>query len=225
LWAILVFGARVPLPPPFIFSGLPPAAHRSRVSSSLLQPVRFRSLVLGLWRRHREPRTISFLRRLLERFRIRSLIFLAAELNSFLRFVFVPVAWVHAPSGSCPSTRSDSSKTPSLPILPRAAKGEVPILVAVLGSVYRATPITQFGQRQLLVCPGCLVLRISVPELGSCCLSLPECGSSDVLLPPAKFGSCASLFCVECLQVIAGFVLESPDQKTRGFLVRITLPR
>jgi hypothetical protein len=30
------------------------------VSSSLLQPVGFRSPVLGLWRRHREPRTISF---------------------------------------------------------------------------------------------------------------------------------------------------------------------
>jgi hypothetical protein len=137
------------------------------VSSLLLQPFGFRSLILGLWGHRREPRTISFLLRLLERFRVWSLIFLAAKLGSFLRFVFVPVAWVRVLSGSCPSTRSDSSPAPSLPILPRAAKGEVPILVAVLGSVCRAAPITQFGQRRLLVCPGCLVLRILVPELGS----------------------------------------------------------
>jgi hypothetical protein len=47
----------------------------------------------------------------------------------------------------------------------------------------------------------------------------------DVLLPPGKSGSCAGLFCTECLHVIAGVVLELLDQKARGFLVLIALKR
>jgi hypothetical protein len=52
---------------------------------------------------------------------------------------------------------------------------------------------------------------------------VPECHSSDVFLPPAKSGSCAGLFCVESLQVIADVVLELSDQKTQGFIILISL--
>jgi hypothetical protein len=59
-------------------------------------------------------------------------------------------------------------------------------------------------------------LRSGLASHSSCLYHQPgacECRSSDVLLPPGKSGSCAGLFCTECLHVIAGVVFELLDQK------------
>jgi hypothetical protein len=40
-------------------------------------------------------------------------------------------------------------------------------------------PATQFAQHRLPVCLGCLVLRISMPELSSCCLPVASITSQE----------------------------------------------
>jgi hypothetical protein len=54
---------------------------------------------------------------------------------------------------------------------------------------------------------------------------VPKWLSTDVLLLPPKSYSFVGLFHDECLRVLAGTVLESPDQNTRGFVVQIAVPQ